>query len=231
MSESALVGAITADGTFTARYLHWTGAPTDTVAALRTIWADHFGRDTIATVTALLSHHWHRLCPTCQHHRPPAATVAVAGVGHALATEQLVVRDLVVRGHVATDAPYGDTGWMYLLDAEAQTVRVYEATVHDRWLPHSQHPLNANTGPAPTGGRYHQGDRVALEHTNDPHTRLRPGDQGTVAFDQRESSTVSIEWDSGSCLAMLLDAGDRIRLLTPNPEATTRTPRRRASPA
>jgi hypothetical protein len=29
-------------------------------------------------------------------------------------------------------------------------------------------------------GRFQRGDRVALEHTDDPHTRLRPGDEGTV---------------------------------------------------
>ncbi|MDG4795027.1 hypothetical protein [Micromonospora sp. WMMD1082] len=142
MSEPALVGAITADGTFTARYLHWAGHPSDTVAALRVIWADHFGRDTTATVDCLLSRDWHSLCPTCRHRRPPAATVAVAGVGHALATQQLVARGPVVRGHVATAARHHDTEWMYLIDAAAHTIRVYEATVHDRWLPHSLHPLD-----------------------------------------------------------------------------------------
>jgi hypothetical protein len=28
--------------------------------------------------------------------------------------------------------------------------------------------------------RFQRGDRVALEHTGDPGTRLRPGDEGTV---------------------------------------------------
>lgn len=27
---------------------------------------------------------------------------------------------------------------------------------------------------------YQRGDRIALEYTTDPHTRLRPGDEGTV---------------------------------------------------
>jgi hypothetical protein len=216
LSEPALVGVITADGTFTARYLHWAGNSTDTVAALRAIWTDHFGRDTTATVSALLSHDWYSLCPACKHRRPPATTT-VTGVGHALVEAQPPVR-----GNVATAARHGYTEWMYLIDAEARTIRVYEATVHDRWLPHSLHPLDAATALAPPGGRYRRGDRVVLEHTNDPHTQLRPGDQGTVAFDQRESSTVSIVWDSGFSLAMLLDAGDRIRLLNPSPEATTR---------
>ena len=29
-------------------------------------------------------------------------------------------------------------------------------------------------------GRFERGDRVALERTDDPDTRLRPGDEGTV---------------------------------------------------
>jgi hypothetical protein len=221
LSEPALVGAITADDTFSARYLHWAGTPTDAVAALRTIWAGHFVRDTTATVDRLLSHDWHSLCPTCRHRRPPAATITVAGVGHALATQQLVAGGLVVGGHIATAERHADAEWMYLVDAGAQTVRVYEATVHDRWLPHSAHPLDPNTAPAPVVRRFRRGDRVVLEHTNDPLTRLRRGDQGTVAFDQRETGTVSVAWDSGSCLAILLDAGDRIRLLAPSPDATT----------
>ena len=33
---------------------------------------------------------------------------------------------------------------------------------------------------------YRRGDRVALERTTDPHTRLTPGDQGTVTgYDSR----------------------------------------------
>jgi Domain of unknown function (DUF4314) len=33
---------------------------------------------------------------------------------------------------------------------------------------------------------YQRGDRIALERTTDPHTRLQPGDQGTVTgYDSR----------------------------------------------
>lgn len=61
---------------------------------------------------------------------------------------------------------------------------------------------------------FERGDRVELVYTSDPHTRLVPGDLGTV---YRQSSdgdgrrTVSISWDSGSSLAMLIDEGDDIR--------------------
>ena len=62
------------------------------------------------------------------------------------------------------------------------------------------------------------GDRVELVATNDPYTRLRPGDRGTVtSVTDSPEPTVDIAWDNGSTLAILPDAGDRIRLLPSNP--------------
>ena len=62
------------------------------------------------------------------------------------------------------------------------------------------------------------GDRVELVATTDPYTRLRPGDRGTVTrVTDRPELTIAIQWDSGSTLAILPDAGDRIRLLPSNP--------------
>ena len=64
-------------------------------------------------------------------------------------------------------------------------------------------------------GRFERGDRVALEHTGDPHTKLRPGDEGTVTRYDPKLGQLDIRWDSGSTLSMLLDDGDRVRLITP----------------
>ncbi len=64
-------------------------------------------------------------------------------------------------------------------------------------------------------GRFERGDRVALEHTDDPHTRLRPGDEGTVTRYPPGLGQLDVNWDSGSTLSMLLDEGDRVRLITP----------------
>jgi hypothetical protein len=61
--------------------------------------------------------------------------------------------------------------------------------------------------------RYQPGARIALVHTDDPHTRLRPGDRGTVVRHDETTGTVDVNWDSGSRLSMCLDAGDQIRLL------------------
>ena len=72
-------------------------------------------------------------------------------------------------------------------------------------------------------GRFERGDRVALEHTDDPDTRLRPGDEGTVTRYHAGpgKGQLDVHWDSGSTLSMLLDDGDRVRLITLAPEAGT----------
>ncbi len=64
-------------------------------------------------------------------------------------------------------------------------------------------------------GRFERGDRVALERTDDPHTRLRPGDEGTVTRYAPGPEQLDVRWDSGSTLSMLLDEGDRVRLIAP----------------
>ena len=61
---------------------------------------------------------------------------------------------------------------------------------------------------------YQRGDRIALEYAGDPHTRLQPGDEGTVTGYDPRHGQLSVRWDSGSTLAMLLHGGDRVRLIT-----------------
>ena len=74
------------------------------------------------------------------------------------------------------------------------------------------------------------GDRVELVATTDPYTRLRPGDRGTIAHvADRPEPTVEVQWDNGSTLAILPDAGDRIRRLphdhpSPGTPATAEDP-------
>ena len=65
------------------------------------------------------------------------------------------------------------------------------------------------------------GDRIALEYTDDPHTRLRPGDEGTVTRWDPAQGQLDVRWDSGSTLSMLLNDGDRVRLVTLAPGAGT----------
>lgn len=47
--------------------------------------------------------------------------------------------------------------------------------------------------------QYPAGCRVELVSMNDPYTRLKPGDQGTVAAVD-DIGTVHINWDNGSGL-------------------------------
>ncbi|MEH0931419.1 DUF4314 domain-containing protein [Micromonospora sp. CPCC 205558] len=88
------------------------------------------------------------------------------------------------------------------------------------------------TPPAPAAGdglsnrrsestmTYQPGQRVALVHTSDPHTQLRPGDTGTVRRHDQRHNIVEVIWDSGSALSMCLDAGDRMQLVTTTPPPT-----------
>jgi hypothetical protein len=60
---------------------------------------------------------------------------------------------------------------------------------------------------------YQPGDRIGLVRTDDPHTRLRPGDQGTVTRWDPAHGQLQIKWDCGSTLSMLPGEGDQVRLL------------------
>ena len=49
--------------------------------------------------------------------------------------------------------------------------------------------------------RYPKGTRVALVRMNDPYTKLRPGDLGTVDFID-DAGTAFCQWDNGSTLGV-----------------------------
>jgi hypothetical protein len=49
--------------------------------------------------------------------------------------------------------------------------------------------------------------------TDDPDTRLRPGDQGTVTRWDPAQEQLHVRWDSGSTLSMLPGEGDQVRLI------------------
>ena len=53
---------------------------------------------------------------------------------------------------------------------------------------------------------------MALVHTTDEYTKLKPGDEGVITYID-SMSTVSIKWDSGSTLSLIPEAGDRYRLV------------------
>ena len=61
-----------------------------------------------------------------------------------------------------------------------------------------------------------KGKRVELIHTDDPYTKLKPGDKGTYQFLLRQTPPMNdqhiIEWDSGSDL-MLLEGKDSFKFI------------------
>jgi len=62
-----------------------------------------------------------------------------------------------------------------------------------------------------------KGRRVELVHTDDPYTKLKPGDKGTYLFllkqTDPEQNEHHIEWDSGSKLSMIPGLGDRFKFV------------------
>ena len=58
--------------------------------------------------------------------------------------------------------------------------------------------------------QYPKGARVALVRMNDPYTKLRPGDLGTVEFVD-DAGTLFCRWDNGSTLGVVFGE-DEIRL-------------------
>ena len=135
MGHPALIGATAPDGGYTARYLHWSDHPDRLIPVLRQIWTDTFGTATTGMVEALLARDWSSLSAK------PSSSVfpllVVAGVGH---ESPGGTRPRPYRGRIAT-ADSGDMEWLYLIDTGTDTITVYEATYHQRWLRHSVHQL------------------------------------------------------------------------------------------
>lgn len=58
---------------------------------------------------------------------------------------------------------------------------------------------------------YPEGTRVELIHMDDPYSRLKPGDKGTVRLVD-DTATVFVDWDCGSGLGVVYGV-DRVRKL------------------
>ena len=59
--------------------------------------------------------------------------------------------------------------------------------------------------------RYPKGTRVELVSMDDPYSKLKPGDRGTVKFVD-DTATVHVSWDCGSDLGVVYGV-DKIRIL------------------
>ena len=136
MGDPSLIGTTEPDGAYCARYLHWSAHPDELMPVLRHIWRDTFTGDTEAMATQLLSRDWSSISARPNSSVFPA--LVVPGIG----SESPGGTGNLYRGRVASSSS-GGMGWLYLLDTTADTVTVYEATCHERWLRHSIHHLHA----------------------------------------------------------------------------------------
>jgi hypothetical protein len=137
MGYPALIGVTAPDGGYTARYLHWSDHPDWLIPVLQRIWQDTFHTDTTRMVAALLADDWSSLKTQSDPTAFPA--LIVAGVGR---KSPGGTRSHPYSGRIATTNT-GDMQWLYLIDPATDTVHVYEATIHQRWLAHSVHQLRA----------------------------------------------------------------------------------------
>ncbi len=62
--------------------------------------------------------------------------------------------------------------------------------------------------------RYPKGTRVELVSMDDPYSKLKPGDRGTVKFVD-DTATVHVSWDRGSSLGVIYGE-DEIRIVEGN---------------
>lgn len=134
MRTRALVGVAAPGGACTARHLHHGGDPDTLVPLLRRIWRG-LDSDSQRLATALLAEDWSHLSTDRQ---PSGRDRVVPGVGDP-SPGGAEPRPVRIR---LTDRIDGYLEWLYVLDPDTDTVTVYEATVHHRWLRHSLHHLN-----------------------------------------------------------------------------------------
>jgi hypothetical protein len=57
------------------------------------------------------------------------------------------------------------------------------------------------------------GKRVRLVRCDDPWTKLEPGEEGTISFID-DMGTVFVNWDSGSSIGLVYEAGDRYEVIS-----------------
>ena len=60
--------------------------------------------------------------------------------------------------------------------------------------------------------QYPKGTRVALVRMNDPYTKLKPGDRGTVAMVD-SIGTVFVNWDCGSSLGIVYGEDYAVKII------------------
>jgi hypothetical protein len=154
MGDRSYIGVPAPGGGVTARYLHHGDAPERLIPTLCAIWTA-FGGDGNRMMATLLAEDWSYLAADPE---PTSPYPMVAGVG---CPSPGGTRPRPA--HIRLTADIGAAiGWLYVIDADTAVVTVYEATVHDRWLRHSEHclhPSHDDTAPSePAGNPLDEGE-------------------------------------------------------------------------
>jgi hypothetical protein len=145
--NSCLIGITQPDNSYSARPLLLGDDPDHLVTLLRQLHHDADGW--AGLVPQLLEHTLGQLSTTARHDRNDPT--AVPGIGYTAPDDGCAHVDARI-----TDLVPCDLNWLYLNDTATDTVVVYEATRHDRWLLHSRHDLNQH--------RDHQQTDAPLTH-------------------------------------------------------------------
>ncbi|MDZ5447263.1 hypothetical protein U2F26_31915 [Micromonospora sp. 4G57] len=167
MSCSTLIGITASGGAYIARWLHWGGDPAEMLPLLRRVWQQTFDRHTLAMVEAVVGHDWVAIDAAAAGSGRRRVGRPVPGVGY---TADLTGG--VRRGRI-DDPAEGYLEWMYLVDVSTDSVVVYEATCHGRWLRHSRHLLDPNSAGMALGcgGHTVHGHHWAAAHLWLPEAR------------------------------------------------------------
>src|SRR5437763_10369351 len=154
--------------TLTARLLKQGRVPQQMLPVLRRIWRDVFDGDTHQFTDRLLAQDWAFLDPGCAG--PVAGAFLVAGIG------QMDYSGQPDPLRVDLQDPRAAIGheWAYLIEGLDDTVLVFEASVHGRWLPHSRHRLRADADGLESGAAPIVGDPATAAHLGHRWSRAVP---------------------------------------------------------
>src|SRR5438067_4392134 len=166
----SLIGVPTGGGhTATARRLARGRVPRRMLPVLRRIWRDVFDGDTGRFTDRLLAQDWALLDPTAPARSPGHSWWR----GSAASTDRSGQPDTV---RVDLHDPRAAVGhdWLYLIEGLDDTVLVFEASVHGRWLPHSRHRLRADADGLESGAAPIVGDPATAAHLGHRWSRAVP---------------------------------------------------------
>ncbi|WP_201750024.1 hypothetical protein [Micromonospora sicca] len=143
MSTRCYVGATNAHQPHLvhARFVLFDGYPTAVIRGLANIWAGHAHQDTHVLLAAVLAHDWEYLDSTTTS--GVAGAVPGVGVPLAAAPDGTVEAPDPITVFPLSQAVHLDVAWIYLIDADTDTVAVH-------------------TGDGEPTGRYHLGACVTV---------------------------------------------------------------------